>query len=240
MAYRRSYVTVHPQSFGFGSSWRLGPNHGNDVVAGDYPAAFYSLGHTGDQPTEAEQISEVEKLRSALDGLHRTIAQTSGAKRYSRRQARNRKLSRASQPNFSEGDFVLVAVLDGVVANKLSAHWRGPRRIIAVESEWVYHVQDLLTQVVTVVHSSRIKFYDDASLNVSEELLQHVAFQQSGYEVSTLRDVRWSISNSRFEVLWFPGVASTQSRTHGNRCPLWQLMFLNSFIASLSDIRTPI
>ena len=53
------------------------------------------------------------------------------------------------------------------------------------------------------MHSSRIKFYDDASLNVSEELLQHVAFQQSGYEVSTLRDVRWSISNSQFEVLLF-------------------------------------
>jgi hypothetical protein len=149
----------------------------------------------------AEQISEVAKLRSALDGLHRTLAQTSGAKRDSRRQARNRKLSHASHPNFSEGDFVLVAVLDGVIANKLSAHWRGPRRIIAVESEWVYHVQDLLTKAVTVVHSSRMKFYDDASLDVSEELLQHVAFQQSGYEVSSLRDVRRSISNSRFEVL---------------------------------------
>ena len=66
---------------------------------------------------QAEHISEVAKLRSSLDGLHRTIARTSGAKRDSRRQARNRKLAHASQPNFSEGGFVLVVVLDGVVAN---------------------------------------------------------------------------------------------------------------------------
>jgi hypothetical protein len=74
VAYRRSSITIHPQFFGFRFSCRIGINHGIDVVSGDYPAAFYSLGHTKDQPP----INFPDKW--TLDGLHPTITPTFAGK----------------------------------------------------------------------------------------------------------------------------------------------------------------
>jgi hypothetical protein len=70
-----------------------------------------------------------------------------------------------------------------------------------VESDWVYQVEDLLTRAAQTVHVSRLKFYYDSSLHVIESLLEHIAHQQSGYEVSSLKDLRWSSLHVRCEVL---------------------------------------
>jgi hypothetical protein len=102
---------------------------------------------------------------------------------------------------FSLGDFVLMGTLAGGTQQKLAVKWRGPRRIVAVESDWVFQVEDLLARAIQTVYASRLKFYHGPSLHVAESLLEHVAHQQSGCEVSSLKDLRRSSFRVRDEVL---------------------------------------
>ena len=43
--------------------------------------------------------------------------------------------------------------------DKLIFKWLGPRRVTGVQSEWVYHVEDLRKQKCAVVHARRLLFY---------------------------------------------------------------------------------
>lgn len=51
------------------------------------------------------------------------------------------------------------------------------------------------------VHASRLKFYADSSLNVTEEILEHVAAQGIILSVNELKDHRWNASINDYEVL---------------------------------------
>ena len=46
----------------------------------------------------------------------------------------------------------------------------GPRRITEVCSDWVYEVEDLITQKREKVHAEQLKFYSESDLEVTEEL----------------------------------------------------------------------
>lgn len=56
-----------------------------------------------------------------------------------RKRIRNSR-SRGSLPNFSEGDFVLVARDYSTAGEKLSLCWRGPRSVIWSVNDHVYQV----------------------------------------------------------------------------------------------------
>jgi Integrase zinc binding domain len=124
----------------------------------------------------AEKIANIGAIQLALHELHRSNSQTASDKRIRRRANRN-SASGAALLMFSLGDFVLVGTLAGGTQHKLAVKWRGPRTIVAVESDWVFQVGDLLTRATQTVHASRLKFYYDSSLHVTESLLEHVAHQ---------------------------------------------------------------
>ena len=74
---------------------------------------------------------------------------------------------------------------------KLQVFWKGPYRVIATVSEMVYSVEHLINHDVSDVHANWLKFYDDSSLAVTEELIQHIAQSESGWEVEELLDIRF-------------------------------------------------
>ncbi|POM68944.1 Hypothetical protein PHPALM_14828 [Phytophthora palmivora] len=79
--------------------------------------------------------------------------------------------------NFVCGDFVLWSRVDKrLQGNKLLVRWVGPFRITDVLSH-AFMVQYLLTGDVFEVHGSRLKHYSDATLDVTEELRQHIGNQ---------------------------------------------------------------
>lgn len=78
---------------------------------------------------------------------------------------------RSALPNFTEGDYVLVARNDFTAKEKLSLRWRGPRRIIKAINDYVYQVEDLRSGELQDVHATRLKFYHDRSLG-SEDTLE--------------------------------------------------------------------
>ena len=69
----------------------------------------------------------------------------------------------------------------------------------------VYTVEDLVSGVEFNAHASRLKYYDDASLNVTEELIEYILDAQAGFEVSRLHSLRFNTVLKQWEILtsWF-------------------------------------
>ncbi|ETP33057.1 hypothetical protein F442_18351, partial [Phytophthora nicotianae P10297] len=64
-----------------------------------------------------------------------------------------------------------------------------------------FRVSHLVTGDELDVHPSRLKFYADSSLDVTEEILEHVAAQGIILAISELKKHRWNASISDDEVL---------------------------------------
>jgi hypothetical protein len=52
-------------------------------------------------------------------------------------------------------------------------------------------VEDLTTKLTSSIHSTRPKFYHDSSLELTAEILAHVAHQNSAFAVRALRDLKY-------------------------------------------------
>jgi hypothetical protein len=146
--------------------------------------------------------------------------------------------------NISVGDFVLVAKVSSKSGGKLRARWLGPGRETAVESDWLFEVEDLISGERAISHSERLKFYHDQSLNVTEDLIEHVTHNQSGFEIDTLNELRkcpvslvyevnvsWR-SFSTTEATWEPLTALHED------CPVLFAQFLVKLVDQ--DLATPL
>jgi hypothetical protein len=71
---------------------------------------------------------------------------------------------------------------------------------VTAHSDHVYEVEDTTTSVVTNVHSTRLRFYHDSSLEITAEIQAHLAHQKSSYEVSAFRDLRYDVDSKSYYV----------------------------------------
>ncbi len=74
---------------------------------------------------------------------------------------------------------------DTFKGEKLALRWRGPRRVVKVISDWIFKVEDLRNGTLEDIHSSRLRYYCDSSLN-EEAILPHVLYSETGMPVSRL------------------------------------------------------
>jgi hypothetical protein len=148
----------------------------------------------------ARQLLEIESLQSAVENVHKQVYDAAQARRD---QQRRRQLGKRSVRvvNFALGDFVLVAKSDFRVGEKLTLRWRGPKRVVGVLSDFLFEVEDLRDGKLSQVHAQRLRFFHDASLNVTAELIEHVAHNEQGYEVLALKDLRFDPESKQFMVL---------------------------------------
>ncbi|OWZ12192.1 LOW QUALITY PROTEIN: hypothetical protein PHMEG_00014683 [Phytophthora megakarya] len=102
--------------------------------------------------------------------------------------------------NFSVGDYVLRSRVDEKLhANKLRIMWVGPYRVIA-STDYYFTVKHLVNGITMNVHPSHLKFYADDSLDVSEELLDHVASQGTLVAVKPIVEHRFNADMNAYEV----------------------------------------
>ena len=111
--------------------------------------------------------------------------------------------------NFDIGDFVLIGCPQPQKVNKLTVTCTGPARVLGFTTPLVAKIQNLVDGKLRDIHVSRLKFYNSATLDVTEELKEHLTYQQKSlYLVEEFKEVRRS-SRRRFDVLvsWvgFPG-----------------------------------
>jgi hypothetical protein len=147
-----------------------------------------------------QQLTNIAELQDAVEKIHKAVADNA-TKRRATSSARHNSRPVVQQANFSIGDYVLVAKRYFHLGEKLTLRWRGPRRILSTLSDHVFEVEDLNTGTVTAEHDSRLRFYADASLDVTADLLSHIAHNNQGYDVRALMDLRYDLEAKRFLVL---------------------------------------
>ena len=59
------------------------------------------------------------------------------------------------------GDYVLMSSQLDAGRPKLQVVWKGPCRVVRVVNDWLFEVENLVTNQVSAAHASRLKFYAD-------------------------------------------------------------------------------
>jgi hypothetical protein len=147
----------------------------------------------------ANRKVNVTKLKLALDEMHQRTKKANEAARASGRQARNAKRGTA-MAQFDIGDYVLYADVWQHTRDKLRVKWCGPAQVTATSSNWIFEIQNLITGEQREAHASRLKFYADASLEVTAELLKHVAHNSEGHVVDQLLEARYNAKDKQHEL----------------------------------------
>ena len=122
------------------------------------------------EPQHIQQA--LEKLQQSVQLMHRSVELVRERRTKANKQRKRYQLI----PNFSVGDYVLRSRVDEKCQNKLLVTWVGPYRVVRADSH-SFRVQHLITKDEIDVHPSRLKFYADDKLQVTEEILEHIASQ---------------------------------------------------------------
>jgi hypothetical protein len=146
------------------------------------------------------QKEAIKEAREALDAMHKEMSVANAKKRDAARRSHDKKKG-VKSAQFVVGDYVLYQDVWQHQRTKLRTTWCGPAVVTRVTSHWVYDVQNLLTSDIRPVHASRLKFYADADLRVTTELLDHVAHNSEGFEVEELVAARYVAAKKAYEVL---------------------------------------
>ncbi|KAE9350482.1 hypothetical protein PF008_g6425 [Phytophthora fragariae] len=131
--------------------------------------------------------------------MHKRSALVNAATRAAGRKHRATKKG-TSMAQFDIGDYVLYADVWQHVRGKLRVKWCGPAQVVATTSNWIFEIRNLVTGQRKEAHASRLKFYADASLNVTEDLLLHVAHNGEGHVVHSLLEARYNRQEKRHEI----------------------------------------
>jgi hypothetical protein len=168
---------------------------------------FKNLRETLHSPTFKEHM---DKLYADLSDS-RAIATSVWIKRKKAQMDRQLGKPGVFPANFDLGDFVLVAHVNiDNRLNKLMANWKGPYRIVRIDNDWVYDVEDLRSWPnegkVTTHHAIRLKFYaHSTALDVNEELRKQSEYSISMFKVSSIKKHRYNKESNIYEVLvrWY-------------------------------------
>ncbi|ETO58889.1 hypothetical protein F444_22734 [Phytophthora nicotianae P1976] len=139
------------------------------------PLVQGNLNHTPVRSLGDRAPKRLDQLRTSLAGLHKEVVN-----QREKRRLQNMARSKGTECNFSVGDFVLC-------------------RETAPHSFTIRH---LVTNKRYVVHGSRLKFYADSSLEVSEELLAHVGNQCMLLLVESLKEHQKNRGEWQLLVSW--------------------------------------
>lgn len=95
------------------------------------------------------------------------------------------RASNGQLPNFSRGDFVVVAREEFHPGEKLALRWREPRRSTKTLSAYVFQIEDHRNGSMDAVHGCRVQFCHDPSLD-KEKIMSHVISSETGMPLSQL------------------------------------------------------
>jgi len=153
------------------------------------------------EEVKLRKIANIELLQNSIEDMHRDVAERSSKKRKAAVESHNRR-THIRPINFVEGDFVLRAVPDRN-RRKSSLRWKGPFRIVECRSDYIFLIEDLLSGEKTEAHGRRLKFFRNSSYEITEELLNHLAYQENELMViSTFNGIRRSQGELQVLAKW--------------------------------------
>lgn len=150
-------------------------------------------------PENTETIkNKCEELAAVLRDIHKAIP----AQKEKRHQRNKKSQGKIKFQYFDVGEYVLWSNVDTITdKEKLMVTWKGPYRIVKTVSDWVYEIEHIVTKKTREVHVTRMKYYIDKDLDVSEELIEHIARQGFELEVNEIKDLRYNSTSRRWETL---------------------------------------
>jgi len=138
----------------------------------------------------------MERLRASVYAMHKEVADA----RLKQTMLNKKKERGDALVNFSVGDYILRSRVDEKHMNKLLVTWVGPY-VVTEAYPRSFKVKHLVSGQEIEVHSSRLKFFADSSLEVTEQLLEHISSQGIILDVNAIRAHRWSPVRKDDEVL---------------------------------------
>ncbi|KAK1945593.1 Pro-Pol polyprotein [Phytophthora citrophthora] len=148
---------------------------------------------------QTAQRANVVRLQRALEIMHKHTTAINSAVRAGGRKGHDKKKG-TKMAQFDIGDFVLYADVWNHTRSKLRVNWCGPAQVMATVSNWIFEIRNLVTGQQKEVHASRLKFYSDSSLDVSEDLMLHIAHNSEGHVVDALLEARYNSMEKRHEL----------------------------------------
>lgn len=145
----------------------------------------------------AKVVTEINTLREELVSMHKAVSEDRARKQSQGRRSANRKTQMAQ---FDIGDYVLYADVWARAENKLSMKWCGPACVTGTSSNWIFRIKNLITLEEREVHASRLKVYADSALDVTGEILEHVAHNSEGHVVDRILGARYNASRKQHEL----------------------------------------
>ncbi|ETW05301.1 hypothetical protein H310_04254 [Aphanomyces invadans] len=149
---------------------------------------------------ESMQRANIDNSRAALDAMHKEMNAANALKRDRARKPHDKKRG-VKMAQFVVGYYVLYQDVWQHHRAKLRTTWCGPAVLTFVTSSWLYVFKNLITGDEREAHASRLKFYADKSLHLSEDLKEHVAHNSDGYEVEAILDALYIAAKKSYEVL---------------------------------------
>ena len=150
----------------------------------------------------AEQRVKASQLHTALDKMHKEVAECSDKKRRAAVESHNRKTN-VRPINFTEGDYVLRGARESQRGKKPQLKWHGPFQVIKCKSEFIFVIKDILTGKTEEAHGRRLKLFRNSDYQVGEDLLHHLAYQQGELLViEKFLGIRSRRGTTELEVKW--------------------------------------
>ncbi|RAW34202.1 hypothetical protein PC110_g9486 [Phytophthora cactorum] len=143
-------------------------------------------------------LTNIDEHVNRIRSLHAILQEGMDVKE--RRRLRDMAAHKGSRANFDVGDFMLWPRVDQRLPNrKLLGHWVGPFKVVAALPH-SFEIEHLVTGRKYAVHASRFKFYADAELNTTTELLELASIQSLLLGVETFLNHRFNREFDRWEL----------------------------------------
>ncbi len=142
------------------------------------------------------------KIRSALDDMHKDIAKRSNAKRKAAVESHNRKTN-VRTINFDVGDYVLRGTRERQRGRKPQLKWHGPFQVVRTLSNYLFVIKNLRSDATETAHGRRLKLFRNSDYMVTEELLNHLAYQDNELLlIEEFLNIRRRSNGVELEVKW--------------------------------------
>lgn len=148
------------------------------------------------------QTFVVDKVASAMEDMRKDVQQRSSKKRQKAVESHKRKTN-IRPIIFMTRDFVLRGVLARERGKKPSLRWRGPLSVVECLSVYVFRIEDLLSGKREDAHGRRLKLFSNSDFNVTEEMTEHLRYQEGELlHVERFDDIRSASGNVDLLVKW--------------------------------------
>ena len=157
--------------------------------------------HSLDEVRTRQRL-KVQSIQNALEEMHKDVAGRKSKSRQRAIESFNRKVG-VRPVNFTEGDFVLRGVMERERAKKPALRWKGPYRVVRCLSDYIFVIEHLITGNKQQAHGRRLKFFRNSTFEVSEDLKEHLEYQDGEMlVVDRIDDIRLHNGVPEVQVTW--------------------------------------